>query len=166
MTAHVPDVRLKITTYQQPHHQYMYIPYHSFHRHGVFKGFIKAELQCYAVTNTLPADFLHMKSLLLQGLLERGYPLHRLASWFAEVDHSCRVPLLLRPRKRHCLAGQPPVLVLSNGQFEMTAHVYISIIHTLGDGEIHVINPSLTIVICQADVGQQCVEQLQKCNQR
>jgi hypothetical protein len=39
------------------------------------------------------------------------------------VDHSCRVPLLLRPRKRHCLAGQPPVLVLSNGQFEMTAHI-------------------------------------------
>jgi hypothetical protein len=24
----VPDVRLKITTYQKPHHQYMYIPYH------------------------------------------------------------------------------------------------------------------------------------------
>jgi hypothetical protein len=23
----------------------------------------------------------------------------------------------------HCLAGQPPVLVLSNGQFEMTAHI-------------------------------------------
>jgi hypothetical protein len=46
----VPDVRLKITTYQKPHHQYMYIPYHSFHRRGVFKGFIKAELQqCYSV---------------------------------------------------------------------------------------------------------------------
>jgi hypothetical protein len=30
----------------------------------------------------------------------------------------------LRPRKRrHCLAGQPPVLVLSYEQFEMTAHV-------------------------------------------
>ena len=23
----------------------------------------------------------------------------------------------------HCLAGQPPVLVLSNGQFEMIAHI-------------------------------------------
>jgi hypothetical protein len=30
----VPDVRLKITTYQKPHHQYMYIPYHSFHSQG------------------------------------------------------------------------------------------------------------------------------------
>jgi hypothetical protein len=64
-----------------------------------------------------------MKALFLQRLLDRGYPLHRLNRWFAEVDHSCRVPLLLRPRKRHCLAGQPPVLVLSNGQFEMTAHI-------------------------------------------
>jgi hypothetical protein len=99
------------------------IPYHSFHRRGVFKGFIKAELQRYAVTNTLPADFLHMKALFLQRLLDRGYPLHRLNRWFVEVDHSCRVPLLLRPRKRHCLAGQSPVLVLSNGQFEMTAHI-------------------------------------------
>jgi hypothetical protein len=52
----VPDVRLKITTYQKPpHHQYMYIPYHSFHGRGVFKGFIKDELHRYAVTNTLPA---------------------------------------------------------------------------------------------------------------
>jgi hypothetical protein len=89
------------------------------------KGFIKAESQRYAVTNTWPADFLHMKALFLQRLLDRGYPLHRLNRWFAEVDpdHSCRVPLLLTPRKRHCLAGQPPVLVLSNGQFEMTAHI-------------------------------------------
>jgi hypothetical protein len=116
-------VSLKITTYQKPHHQYMYIPYHSFHRRGVFKGFIKAELQRYAVTNTLPADFMHMKSLFLQRLLDRGYPLHHLKRWFAEVDHSCRVPLLNKPRKQQQLAGQPPVLVLANGQFEMTAHV-------------------------------------------
>jgi len=116
-------VSLKITTYQKPHHQYMYIPYHSFHRRGVFKGFIKAELQRYAVTNTLPADFMHMKSLFLQRLLDRGYPLHHLKRWFAEVDHSCRVPLLNKPRRQQQLAGQPPVLVLANGQFEMTAHV-------------------------------------------
>jgi hypothetical protein len=83
----VPDVRLTRSQhiYQKPHHQYMYIPYHSFHRRGVFKGFIKAELQRYAVANTLPADFLHMKSLFLQRLLDRGYPLHHLNRWFAEV---------------------------------------------------------------------------------
>jgi hypothetical protein len=116
-------VSIKITTYQKPHHQYMYIPYHSFHRRGVFKGFIKAELQRYAVTNTLPADFLHMKALFLQRLLDRGYPLHHLKRWFAAVDHSCRVQLLARLCKHQPLASQPPVLVLANGQFEMTAHI-------------------------------------------
>jgi hypothetical protein len=50
------------------------------------KGFIKAELQRYAVTNTLPADFLHMKSLFLQRLLDRGYPLHRLNSSFSKLS--------------------------------------------------------------------------------
>jgi fatty acid desaturase len=45
----VPDVRLKITTYQKPHHQYMYIPYHSFPQAWSFQtGFIEAELQRYA----------------------------------------------------------------------------------------------------------------------
>jgi hypothetical protein len=65
------NVGLKVTTYQKPHNQYMYIPYFSFHRRGVFKGFVKAELQRYAVTNTLPADFEHMK----QGSGKRKYQL-------------------------------------------------------------------------------------------
>ena len=64
-----------------------------------------------------------MKSLSLQRLLDRGCPLHHLNRWFAEVDHSYRVPSQLKPRKRHCLADGPPVRVLSNGQFEMTAHI-------------------------------------------
>jgi hypothetical protein len=61
-----------------------------------------------------------MKFFFLQGMLDRGYPLHCLKRWFAEVDHSCHVRLLVKPRKRNCLADQPPVLVLSIGQFEMT----------------------------------------------
>jgi hypothetical protein len=60
------------------------------------------------------ADFLHMKSLFLQRLLDRGYPLHRLNRWFAEVDHSCRAPLLLRPTSQapwSCWSAACPCLV-------------------------------------------------------
>jgi hypothetical protein len=39
----------------------------------MYKGFIKAELQRYAVTNTLPADFERMKTLFMTRLLDRGY---------------------------------------------------------------------------------------------
>jgi hypothetical protein len=117
-------VPLKVTTYQKPHNQYMYIPYHSFHRRGVFKGFIKAELQRYAVTNTQPADFDHMKALFMQRLVDRGYPVSQLQRWFAAVDHACRVDLLCRPSgARERRSSQPPVLVLPNGQFEMTANI-------------------------------------------
>ncbi len=116
-------VKVVVTTFQKPHNQYMYIPYHSFHRRGVYKGFIKAELQRYAVTNTLPADFARMKSLFLQRLLDRGYPLRQLQSWFDAVDHSCRVALLNKPSGTRRTACQQPVLVLPNGQFEMTAHI-------------------------------------------
>ena len=52
-------------TFQKPHNQYMYIPWHSFHRRGIFKGFIKAELQRYAVTNTLPAHFEHVQVVFI-----------------------------------------------------------------------------------------------------
>jgi hypothetical protein len=118
-----PAMGLKVTTYQKPHNQYMYIPYFSFHRRGVFKGFVKAELQRYAVTNTLPADFEHMKALFMQRLVDRGYPVCTLRKWFAAVPHSCRAELLLRPVGIRRKAGVPPVLVLPNGQFEMTAHI-------------------------------------------
>jgi hypothetical protein len=117
------EVALKVTTYQKPHNQYMYIPYFSFHRRGVFKGFVKAELQRYAVTNTLPADFEHMKALFMQRLVDRGYPVCTLRKWFAAVPHSCRAELLLRLVGIRRKAGVPPVLVLPNGQFEMTAHI-------------------------------------------
>lgn len=117
------SVGLKVTTYQKPHNQYMYIPYFSFHRRGVFKGFIKAELQRYAVTNTLPTDFDHMKALFMQRLVDRGYPVSQLKKWFAAVDHACRVRWLHPTTGPKRKAGMPPVLVLPNGQFEMTAHV-------------------------------------------
>jgi hypothetical protein len=69
--------------------------------------------------------------MLKRCLMFVGCPLHRLKWWFAvKVDHSCLVPLLVKPRKRDCLADQPPVLVPSNGQVEMTnAHIVAVLFH-------------------------------------
>jgi hypothetical protein len=60
----------------------------------------------------------------MQRLVDRGYPVRQLQRWCAAVDHVCRVGLLSRPsgaRERH--SSQPPVLVLPDGQFEMTANI-------------------------------------------
>lgn len=112
--------RFVLSTYQKPHNRYLYIPYNSFHRPCVFKGFVKAELLRYAVTNTLPAGFEHMKSLFHQRLLERGYPVAALTSWFAQVTHADRVRLLDKEQPVDAAPkSDPPVLVLPNGQFEM-----------------------------------------------
>jgi hypothetical protein len=82
------------------------------------------ELQRYAVTNTLPADFERMKTLFMTRLLDRGYPAHQLQRWFDAVDHSCRITLLSRPPgARQQRRSDAPVLVLPNGQFEMTARI-------------------------------------------
>jgi hypothetical protein len=112
---------LTVSTYQKPHNRYMYIPYNSFHRRAVYKGFVKAELLRYAVTNTHIATFEHMKGLFYQRLQARGYPVKALDVWFAQVQHADRVRLLEHPVKAN-RAGEsvPPVLVLPNGQFEMT----------------------------------------------
>jgi hypothetical protein len=60
----------------------------------------------------------------MQRLVDRGYPVSQLQRWFAAVDHACRVDLLSRPSgERERRSSQPPVLVLPNGQFEMTANI-------------------------------------------
>jgi hypothetical protein len=64
-----------------------------------------------------------MKALFMQRLEDRGYPVSQLRKWFAAVDHACRVPLLHRTTAPKHKAGVGPVLVLPNGQFQMTARV-------------------------------------------
>jgi hypothetical protein len=110
-----------ISTYQKPHNRYLYIPYSSFHRRSVFKGFVKAELLRYAVTNTKAAGFERMKQLFYARLQARGYPAKALTAWFGQVQHSDRVALLSRDctPAAGTLSSTPPVLVVPNGQFEM-----------------------------------------------
>lgn len=123
ITKHVQGdiATLSVSTYQKPHNRYLYIPYDSFHRRAVYKGFVKAELLRYAVTNTQAASFEHMKGLFYQRLQDRGYPTKALDVWFAQVQHGDRIRLLetlVRPDRAS--NSVPPVLVLPNGQFEMT----------------------------------------------
>jgi hypothetical protein len=118
--------RLVVSTYQKPHNRYLYIPFNSFHRPSIFKGFVKAELLRYAVTNTVAAGFEHMKSLFYSRLEDRGYPPSVLDEWFALVQHSDRERLLNKQPLAVAAGSQqsvPPVLVMFNGQFEMRASI-------------------------------------------
>lgn len=77
-------------TYQKPHNKYLYIPYFSHHRPHIFKAWVKAELLRYAVNSTHEEDFLIMKELFLQRLLDRGYPSSLLQPIFDIARHSDR----------------------------------------------------------------------------
>ena len=124
ITKHVQGATatLSVSTFQKPHNRYLYIPYDSFHRRAVFKGFVKAELLRYAVTNTQEADYSRMKGLFYQRLRARGYPAAVLDNWFAQVQHSDRAKQLdyVLQRAANSPKSVPPVLVLPNGQFEMS----------------------------------------------
>jgi hypothetical protein len=81
---------------------------------------MQSQIHCQAV----PADFERMKTLFMTRLLDRGYPARQLRSWFAAVEHSCRVTLLNRTLgAKQQRNGGAQVLVLPNGQFEMTARI-------------------------------------------
>jgi hypothetical protein len=95
----------------------------------VYKGFVKAELLRYAVTNTDAADFERLKGLFYHRLHDRGYPAKALDVWFAQVQHSDRARLLERPVQTEASQGVAPVLVVPNGQFEMT----ISLANVIND---------------------------------
>jgi hypothetical protein len=112
----------------------------------MYKGFIKAELQRFAVTNTLPADFERMKTLFMTRLLDRGFPAHQLQRWFDAVDHSCRIALLSRPPgSRQQRRSDAPVLVLPNGQFEMTARIGVVLNRVYAQYKHH---PEVSRVFC------------------
>lgn len=118
------QAKFVVSTYQKPHNRYLYIPYTSFHRPHVFKAFIKGELLRYAATNTTAAGFHHMRSLFYSRLLDRGYPASVLDKLFQLVQHADRQAMLsAAPRVSRRDSRSYPVLVLPNGQFEMTASI-------------------------------------------
>ena len=87
-----PDgtVRLKVRTHQKALNKYLYIPYHSFHHHGMFKSFINAELIRYVVTNSDEWWYDCMVRKFTHRLCQRGYPRHLIASIASRVSHAHR----------------------------------------------------------------------------
>lgn len=124
-------VRLLLSTYQKPHNKYLYIPAQSHHRTRVFRGFIRAELLRYLVTNTCAADFERVRALFWQRLIDRGYTPGFLQPIFAAVTHGQRASLLAggsRQQQRRRQAA--PALVAVNDQH---AHSRINLSRVVND---------------------------------
>ena len=60
-------------TFTKSMNKFQYIPPSSTHPPAVFKGFIKAELQRFARTNSLRETYVKQKTLFAQRLMRRGY---------------------------------------------------------------------------------------------
>jgi hypothetical protein len=65
--------RIDISLYQKPIDKYQYIPYCSFHTKFIFRSFINSELNRYLLKCTNPLDFLNLRRLFFQRLINRGY---------------------------------------------------------------------------------------------
>jgi hypothetical protein len=92
-------VRLKVRTHQKVLNKYLYIPYTSYHHHGVFKSFINAEIIRYVVTNSDSCWFDSMVRKFTHRLCQRGYPRHLIDSIASRVSHSDRHKYLWRENK-------------------------------------------------------------------
>lgn len=87
-----------VHTHQKPLNKYLYIPYDSFHSPGMFKGFIRAELIRYVLTNSEECWFDALKQMFFFRLRRRGYPAALLERVGAAVQHSQRGAYLFNPR--------------------------------------------------------------------
>jgi hypothetical protein len=84
------DIKLKLENgtiitqvYQKPTHKYTYIPPTSEHNAKIFKGFIQSELRRYTILTTKLEDYVNIKGLFYQRLLQRGYKMSYLAHIFS-----------------------------------------------------------------------------------
>lgn len=59
--------------YQKPQNKYLYIPPFSYHPPSMFSAFIIAELKRYRLLCSRDSDFIHIKQLFKERLLQRGY---------------------------------------------------------------------------------------------
>jgi hypothetical protein len=65
--------QLLTKTYQKPMNLYLYIPPLSAHPNSCFKGLITGEILRYWLQNSNTEDFIHMTSLFIQRLIQRGH---------------------------------------------------------------------------------------------
>ncbi len=65
--------QLLTKTYQKPMNLYLYIPPLSAHPNSCFKGLITGEILRYWLQNSNTEDFIHITSLFIQRLIQRGH---------------------------------------------------------------------------------------------
>ncbi|HEY5140343.1 MAG TPA: hypothetical protein VIJ25_13665, partial [Methylococcales bacterium] len=109
-------VRLKVRTHQKVLNKYLYIPYNSFHHHGMFKSFINAELIRYIVTNSDECWLNCMVRKFTHRLRQRGYPLALIDNITSRVSFSNRQQYLASCGKQKARPGRS-VLVVPYAQF-------------------------------------------------
>jgi hypothetical protein len=64
---------LDIKTFQKPQNKYLYIPPTSYHDSRVFANLIASELKRYCITCSVISDFISIKQLFFERLVQRGY---------------------------------------------------------------------------------------------
>lgn len=88
-----------LTIYQKEMNLYLYIPYNSFHTMSMKKSFIGTELQRYIRNTSSEHEYIKIRSLFHQRLLDRGYPRRTLDSIFSSFHYSDRIKYLRRSQQ-------------------------------------------------------------------
>ena len=82
---------LNYKTHQKLLNTYLYVPFCSYHRRNVLKGFIKSELNRYKRNSSKESSkesyFLDTKNKFYHRLLARGYPTSFITSIFNSIDY-------------------------------------------------------------------------------
>lgn len=111
MTSLDGKVRLKVRTHQKALNKYLYIPYTSYHHHGMFKSFINAELIRYVVTNSDECWYNCMVRKFTHRLCQRGYPRALIDSIASRVSYANRQQFLAPKVGNKAKPGQSVLVV-------------------------------------------------------
>jgi hypothetical protein len=90
------DGRFDLKTHQKAMNLYLYIPYLSMHTDAAKRSFIQTELMRYIRNSTHHSDYMHLRTLFFNRLLDRGYPRTFLVPVFTSIRYADR-PLMLLP---------------------------------------------------------------------
>ena len=81
------EILLQYKTHQKLLNTYLYVPFNSYHRRNVLKGFVRSELGRYKRNSSKEVYFLETKSKFYKRLRARGYPSSFLNPLFQSIDY-------------------------------------------------------------------------------
>jgi hypothetical protein len=88
------DGRFDLRTHQKKMNLYLYIPYNSMHTPAAKRSFIQTELMRYIRNSSRHVDYMELRELFFNRLLDRGYPRAFLEPVFTSIRYADR-PLML-----------------------------------------------------------------------